>query len=510
MSKYDASQNDLFIWDDGASQLTNNLAAPTQSRDSIGNNAAASTIDADNIKPAIAIDSNDDVYIAFSTEMSNGADAKIFLSKFDASVEDAFIWDDGASQMTNNLRAPTSELDSISLNVANFETSTSPAIAIDSNDDVYIAYLQEGIAGANNRIWLSKYDASADDAFVWHDGIGAMTNNLQLPTDELFSVGNNQSNNTDAIGSPAIGIDSNDDVYISYIQQSENGTDPKVWLSKYDVSADDVFIWDDVASAMTNNQAQPDDELNSFGPNSVAAADALGVPSMVIDSNDDVWVAYTHETSAGDNPGVFLSMYDSSADDVFIWDDASSTLTNNLQALGTQSSISWNNTADCDVNGSPSIALSPEGDIYITYANELNTANNPHVNLSYFDVSGQDAFVWHNGIGEFTNNLQAPTTFTDSLDNASADGDTSTVPHITSTSNGIYIGYLHRPDGTNDHAHLIKVGSSSAETALFRRKDDSWHQCLIATPSSNLLLCLGLVLILVFLRFRNKEVSKSS
>ncbi|MGH1541652.1 MAG: hypothetical protein ACRBHB_14595 [Arenicella sp.] len=503
MSKYDVEKNDVFIWDDGANfqrgELTNDLAAPTASRDSISNNAAASTIDADNVAPAIAIDSNDDVYIAFSTEMSAGADAKIFLTKFDSSEEDAYIWDDGASWMTNNLRAPAAELDSFSLNRANFETSTSPAMAIDSNDLVYVAYLQEGIAGANNRIWLSVFDPNPEfpphvsyapgqltgDAFVWDDGASRMTNNLRAPEDELDSVGNNQSNNTDASGSPAIAIDSNNNVYISYIQQSENGTDPKVWLSKYDPSAGvvdapsafagrdrggDVFIWDDVATQMTNNQRQPNDELNSFGVNAIAATDASGVPAMVIDKDDKVWVSYVQQTAGPANPHVWLSMYDPNArpadlmngdagGDAFIWDDASSTLTNNLRAPGAQSGISWNEAADADAHGSPTIVLAENGDVYIAYANDaVASSGNPHVNVSKFDVSEQDVYVWHDGISDWTNDLTAPTTFTDSIDNASVDGDESYNPVMTASRQGIYISYLHRPDGTNDHVHVARIG----------------------------------------------------
>lgn len=505
MSKYDVEANDVFLWVDSGifnnkGRLTNDLSAAIQSRDSIGNNASASTIDADNVAPAIAIDSNDDVYIAYSTEMSVGADAKIFLSKFDVSEEDAYIWDDGASRMTNNLRAPAAELDSISVNVANFETSTSPAMAIDSNDRVYIAYLQEGIAGANNRIWLSMYDPDpvavpnepflppigpgiqGGDAYVWDDGATRFTNNLRAPDDELDSVGNNQSNNTDASGSPAIAIDSNDNVYISYIQQSENGTDPKVWLSKYDPSArppsaplsgenevgGDVFIWDDVATEMTNDLRQPDDELNSFGVNAIAATDASGVPAMLIDGDDKVWVSYVQQTAGPANPHVWLSMYDPAArapssandagGDVFIWDDATSTLTNDQTAPGALSGISWNVSADTDAVGSPTMALARNGDIYVAYANELPGVNNAHINVSRFDVAEQDVYIWHDGIGDWTNDLTLPSTFTDSLDNSSADGDTSRLPVMTATRKGIYISYLHRPDGTNDHLHSVRIG----------------------------------------------------
>ncbi len=502
MSKYDVEANDVFIWDDGATELTNDLSAPDQSTDSISNNASASTIDADNVAPAIAIDSNDDVYIAYSIEMSAGADAKIFLSKFDASEEDAYIWDDGASWMTNNLRAPASELDSFSVNQANFETSTSPVLAIDNNDLVYMSFLQEGIAGANNRIWLTMFDPDPEfpphashpagviggDAFIWNDGfnggVTSFTNNLQTPDDELDSVGNNQSNNNDASGSPAMAIDSNNNVYISYIQQSEDNADPKIWLSRYDPAArlsvgpgdagGDVFIWDDRAIRMTNNLSAPDDELDSFGVNAVTASDASGVPAMVIDKQDNVWVSYVQQTSGPANPHVWLSMYDPNArasagvgdagGDVFIWDDATSMLTNDLTAPGSQSGISWNQSADADAFGSPTMALAENGDIYIAYANDaVASSGNPHVNVSFLDVSEQDVYVWHDGISDWTNDLQAPNTFTDSLDNSSADGDISYAPVMTATSSGIYINYLARPDGTNDHTHVVRIGTPNQD-----------------------------------------------
>ncbi len=490
MSVYDPEQNDVFIYDDllngfvlGGGGLTNNLASPQQARSSIGNNSSASTTDADDVTPAIAIDSNDDVYIAFSTEMTNGADAKIFLTRFDSSEGTAYIWDDGVNggnagqkgEFTNNLRAPASELDSASVNVANFETSTSPSMAIDSQDNVYIAYLQQGIAGANNRIWLTKYDKAADDVLIWDDGAGMMNENTRALNDELVSAGNNSSNNTDAFGSPSIGIDSNDDVYITYIQQSENGTDPKIWLSKYDSSADDMFIWDansggaDVG-AFTNDQQAPNDELDSFGPNVTAAADAIdsptaGTPSadiqpaLLIDKQDNVWVSYVHQVSTLTDTKVFLSKYDAAQDDVFLWDDAASQFTNNQSSLTDNMGISLNNANDQDATGNTSMALAENGDIYIAFASELIGQNNEHVFVSKVDVSENDVLIWDAANGEFTNDLSSITDFVSSFDNASADGDTSSVPVMTPTSKGIYINYLHRPNGNLDRTHVARIGT---------------------------------------------------
>ena len=124
---------------------------------------------------------------------------------------------------------------------------------------------------------------------------------------------------------------------------------------------------------------------------------------------------------------------------------------------------SWNGDADMDVVGSSTMALAENGDIYIAYANQLAGADKSHVNVSYFDVSEQDMYVWHNGINDWSNDLTAPSTFSDSLDGSDADGKTSHTPQLTATSAGIYLSYLYQADESNDHLYFTRIGSNDSD-----------------------------------------------
>ena len=474
LSKYDVVANEMQIWDDGASQLTDDLSAADLSTDSIGANGVPGFAGyaARNVAPAIAINRADDVYIAFVAEGQNTSTTKVYLSRFDAAAEDVFIWRDSATAFSNDLTATVTEDDSIGLNttgVGNQAATASPTIAIDNNDVVYIAFTQATDFQGLNRLWLSRYDPVAADVAIWRDNLGAFSNNLQAAFSTYDSFGNNHlltAGANNALGTPAIGIDSQNNVYVAYRQYSSVLLDPKAWLSKYDAAANDVFIWHgrQGVDAFTNNQAAPNGQLDSFGVNVFNDANASGTPALLIDNSDNVWVSHVQQTSPGADPHVWLSKYDAAMDDVFIWDDASSSLTNNQTVQGGQSGISWNAAADLDAVGSPSIAMAANGDIYVAYANAAVVGSgNPHVSVSYFDVSGEDALVWNDGPAAWTNDLQAPATFTDSLDNSSADGDRSFNPIITATTNGIYLSFLHRADGTNDHMYYVRIGAGDSD-----------------------------------------------
>ena len=489
LSKYDPQHNDIFIWDDGETRWSANIAEVDRMRDSISNNSSYSTTDAHNVAPAIAVDNNDDVYIAYSQEMSSLSDAKIFLSKYDTSEQDVFIWDANGSSsfddgsFTNDLRAPANELDSASVNVANFQTSTSPVMAIDSNNVVYFAYLQEGIAGNNNRIWLSKYDPAADDLFIWHANLngpedGGFTNDQRSMTDELDSFGNNSHSANEAIGSPAIAIDSNNNVFVAYLQKEVSDTHYKVWLSTYNAALDDTFIWHaNLGGAgvggFTNDQTSATSGLDSAGINAVADTNAIGDPNILIDKDDRVWISFVQETSAGADPHVFLAKFDPNVTsgianptipgDVLVWNDATSSFTSDQPAPGAQSGISWNNSADNDAIGTPSMALADNGDIYIAYANEAAASNHSHINLSKLSLAQNDVFVWHAGLDTWTNDLTSPSLFSDALDMATSDDQSSHSPVLQATPNGIYLSYLYKADTVNENTFLLRIGSGDSD-----------------------------------------------
>ncbi len=244
--------------------------------------------------PQTVIDSNNNVYVTY--QKSNGTKKHIYLSRYDGtSVK---IWDNDTASWTTTFASG----DPIDTGIA--QDAINPQIAKDSNNNIYVTYSQSD--GAKTHIYLSRYDGTS--VKIWDNGASAWTT--------TFGNGDSIDKGTaDNATFPQIAIDSNNIVYISYLQILN--TLDSAYLSRYDGTS--VKIWDNGASTWTTTFANGD-------PINLSPTYAIGVfegVDIVIDSDNKVYVIIDQLDPAEALLGnyvlnLYLSRYDGT--NVKIWD----------------------------------------------------------------------------------------------------------------------------------------------------------------------------------------------
>ena len=153
----------------------------------------------DQYSPSMAIDSTDNIYIAW-TDNRNG-DIDIYAQKYNSSG--TALW--GTDLKINTDTGTTDQY--------------SPSMAIDSTDNIYIAWTDN--RNGDTDIYAQKYNFS---------GTALWGTDLKINTD---------TGTTDQY-SPSMAIDSTDNIYIAWTDNRNGDTD--IYAQKYNISG--VSLWD--------------------------------------------------------------------------------------------------------------------------------------------------------------------------------------------------------------------------------------------------------------------------
>jgi hypothetical protein len=347
----------------------------------------------------IATDSTGKVYTVFQQS------SHVYLSRYDGT--DVRIWNGTAWTTTMANGAP---IDNGTANAA-----SSPQLAIDSTNKVYITYIQSN--GVFNRVLLSRYDGT--DVRIWDGNASAWTTTMANGT----PIDPASTNNT---GSLQIATDSTGKVYVTFTQ----GLTSHVYLSRYDGT--DVRIWDNGASTWTTTFANGD-------PIDTGTANSASEPQLAIDSTGKVYVIFVQ----GATSHLYLSRYDGT--DVRIWDNGASTWTTTF-ANGDPIDTGTANSAY-----SNQIATDSTGKVYIVY--QQSDGANLHVYLSRYD--GTDVRIWDNGASTWT------TTFAngDPVDTGTAQN--AITPQVAvDLNNKVYVTY-YQSDGTKQRIYLSRYDGTN-------------------------------------------------
>jgi uncharacterized delta-60 repeat protein len=179
----------------------------------------------DDYARSVAIDSNNNVYVA--GHKNNGTDLDWWIKKFDsAGTEDTVNWDKVYDSGSGD--------------------DYSSSVAVDSNNNIYVAGYKNN--GADFDWWIKKFDsAGTEDTVNW---------------DKVYDSG---SGDDCAV---SVAVDSNNNIYVAGYKH--NGTDNDWWIKKFDsAGTEDTVNWDKVYdSGLGNDFAQ----------------------TVVIDSNNYVYV----------------------------------------------------------------------------------------------------------------------------------------------------------------------------------------------------------------------------
>ncbi len=362
LSRYDGV--DVRIWDANLPGWTNVFVNGTPIES--GN-------ESDNSHSQIAIDSQDNVYVTYIS--SNTPNDSVYLSRYNG--VDVRIWDAGTASWTTNFMAGTP------LDAETGYQANNPRIAIDSQDRVYITFAQKDAGNVFSEIYLSRYDGV--DARIWDEDTNSWTTTF---TDgDPIDLGTDIGNSVLSATFPQLAIDSQDNVYVTFLQLTEFPVISHVYLSRYD--GVDINVWDNDTTSFSTILAvgDPIDAATGFGAN---------IPELTIDSQNRVYVAYSQSTGVGESH-IFLNRYDGAT--VNIWD---------------QTILGWTTTfVDADpidigtifTAAVPQLAVGPQDNVYITY--EKNDVNNQsHIYLNRFRPATPQGpgrlGIWDNGFSRWT------------------------------------------------------------------------------------------------------------
>lgn len=267
VSRYDETDARVRIWDDSP-----NWTTIFADGDPVDTGTAAA------LKPELAVDSDDRVYLTYS--QSDGAHNHIYLNRYDGADRSIRIWDNATSSWTTAF----SDGDPVDTGTAN--DAGESWLAIDSNDIVYITYDQSD--GANNHAYLSRYDGT--DVTIWDTDAARWT--------DTFSDGDPIDTGAAFPGMPGHPVINSDDrVYVPIGQQTAAPV-THLYLSRYDGTA--VRIWDHDTSSWTTTFLDGD-------PIDRGTMDSVSAFVGAIDSSDRVYVTFTQSDGANDH--VYISRY---------------------------------------------------------------------------------------------------------------------------------------------------------------------------------------------------------
>lgn len=419
------SANSVTVWNEDISGFSETLTTGT----SIGHQATDSAVDNNSIK--IAADTEGNIYIAFMQEDGpTGNYDHLYLSRFNATSQLMEIWNGDSDAWSTTLSDANDLADGIDAwrdttsYTTQVETGYNISMAINENDDVFIGYIAND--GATRVAYITMYDTSAVTMKVWDADTGTFTDTF---ADGSAATGNGST--VDGVGHTASGavsehcerislVAAGADVYISTVQyEIDIDADACLTLSRFNAATIKIEKWDVSASDFSSTIGDGDDDTDFIDMSDNAGTvdnNNVGTylpPRMVYDPlSEDVYICYTlyQDTDGlpavgptGDTYHLFLTRYDSSANEVGYWDATSNTFsTTKADGDDNEDAIDAGDT-DRNVDDydyyNHNIAVDSSGNLYISYLQENDNYEN-HLYFSLYD--GSDVMFWDSSASGFT------------------------------------------------------------------------------------------------------------
>ena len=426
VSRYDGTDVGIY---DGVGSFTPNFAAGSPIDANTGSSAGM---------PQLAIDSGNRVYVTF--RQSNGLENHIYLSRYNNI--DFRIWDNNTNNWTTNY----ANGDPIDTTLA--RGADRPQLAVDSFNNVYVAYRQDD--GAFFNIYLSRFSV-ANGVQIWNNDFPAGWTNALANGDPIGLSGASG----DASG-PQLCVDSNDAVYIVYAQ--EDAATERIFLSRFDGSA--VEIWGDPWTPNLGLGA-PIDTGNT----------QVDLPQVIADSQDNIYIAFGQ--LVGGISRIHLSRWDGT--NIQIWDAGPPRWTTTL-ADGDPIDAATGQAALA-----PQMAIDSVNRVYLAFHQIDGLAT--RVYLSRYDDTAVPTSpvvaIWDRDAEEWTE------TFANGDPIDAETGGSALFPQLeTNTLDETYITF-HQNDGGNNHIYLgvsENLGTPPTEPGVAPPdSDDSSSSCYLGT-----------------------------
>lgn len=396
LSRFDGS--DVRIYSSGI--WTTDFAGGTPIDADTGNSAAL---------PRLAINSTDQVYVTFYQH--NGNQTHIYLCRYDGI--DVRIWDNDIADWVGTFA------DGDPIDTTLFRPADSPLIAIDAGDNVYVAFRQND--GSFFNIYLSRFSV-IHGVQIWDSSFRAWTTTLTNGDPVGISGASNNALGLD------LTLDSNDDIYLAYMQQ-DAGVD-RIFLSRYKADIDTVQIWSGIWRSDNFALAQPID----------TGSTNANIPAIIADSNDTIYVAYGQAVNTIDR--IHLSRWNGT--EVQIWDSDARAWTATLSDGDPIDAAGQNAFAS-------KMTVDTVDRIYIAF--EQFDGKDARIYLSRYDPSVSPAMVeiWDQDAQVWTTTFAAG----DPID-AGTGGNANLPQLVANVVDEVFITY-YQFDGTDNHIFLNAV-----------------------------------------------------
>lgn len=466
-----------------------------------GDAISAGAGDVNGIEMAVA--SDDEIIIVYTQYLTASTTDRLYATTY----SDA-----------DGMNIDTTEIDALGEDVIDF------GIAIDSDDNIYYAFIQSD--SANDRLFLVRYNNTNDAHEVWDIDGGNVWKTDLTQGDPIDVLAEHAAALTIAAGK-------DDVIYIGYQQTDANAAVERIYGLSHDgitltnwagaldtASGTDAtkprMVVDPISGVVYGTMLIDDGDVRlhliKYDPVADEAStflDSTGLWSTdltlgepidnetadvseheLVMSGRDLYIAST------ENNRIYLTKYDFSELDLVVWDNDTSAFLNldpGNASVGDPIDAAKSNA------GNPKIAVDYAGRVYITYTQGISGAKDLYI--SRFD--GKDVKVWDN-----TNEIWTDT-FSDGS-NISAGATTGTVSSQTLVINGngvVYLSYNNEDAVGETRLYTGAQGigrKRPSSKAAGRRKSKS--KCLI-TSEGNLalmMLIIGTFLLIPFIRTQAK------
>lgn len=394
------------------------------------------------------------VYTVFL--QSNGANVHPYLTR---TIGDSVtIWDEDTSSFNTDL----STGDTIGNGMATDATGV-PAIAADSAGNIYIVYIQND--GVRNHLYLTRFNVASNDIEAWDGDAGDWSTTLSDADDALDRV--------DAyLIQPAelasIAINSADDVFITYIQNSD------AFLTRYDSSATAIEVWDGNTNSFSVTLDDGDDNEDNIAQ---LTADANRDVSPVAAGGDVYFATSQNEQDGDDDLRIALSRYNSTSGLIERWDTGTDAFSSNPADGNTDDDFinAVSGSISDDDADNATISYEPNsGHVYVVYEQVIQgVANQTHLLMTRFN--GTTVQYWNGDAGVWSTTQSDGDDLADTV-SAGTGLKEATAADIVHASNGdLYVAYLlENASNDNNHVHMSRYNTTSDAVEFWDAGLSAW------------------------------------
>lgn len=408
VTRYDASVNRIEGWDTALSQFTTVRNDFEDAGDEIDHTRAASATRSFDMATG---GTDGHVYFVYEQEQWGSPDFHIGLTRYNGQTELIERWDQTTQAWTLNHLDADDDADFIDVKAVSASTDNAgnPRVVVSSIGDAYIVYEMDD-ATPDSHIYMTKYNDTLTRVSAWNTAMnGGVGGFVIIPEPITISSyvagmanGDEANDSLDAqiaakdANTIRLAIDSNDNVYVAFLQEDATGNNDHIFLTRLAAATDTIEYWSDDTESWESEASEMAGAADMIDLNS-SASESFDL-IMAVDKKDDVYLAYIQQDAGGTNNHLKLTRYDSSTALIEGWDNFTASFITDLSLVD---DIDISTTTR--VSSQPDIVITNSGTVYIPYLQlgEQEHGATTHLQLSAF-IPASSTSITNDGGGSMS------------------------------------------------------------------------------------------------------------